>query len=373
LVVALHLSIDSVLQLGSFSWAMLVGACAFLPAQAWDWLARYFAARRTPCVVHCNPESGASLALCRLVKRLDALGLVTFRELDEASPKKAEKSLCVSVNGDKSVTGWDALLAIADALWFGRRPLALLGPFVRRRVARRLSQLASNPTELDLDLGLQHLPAQADARAPEPSAAHELRVRLSSSLREAGVVLLLVVSASQVLIDNQAVPRRLKPLARPALFEAVIAYPRIFQGWSMFAPAPPTTDGRLVIDGRTKDGRKLDPLTGAEPVFEVQPAGAPRSNLIWGYFHTRIAEDRFRAYWNGVRDFVMGHHKLSGHPEDELVSFDAYYVTQAFPPPGGKKAPAERRKLFSNSSMPGESNPLPPARPQSKPPKHRAQ
>jgi hypothetical protein len=115
---------------------------------------------------------------------------------------------------------------------------------------------------------------------------------------------------------------------------------------------PPQSDGRLVIDGRTKDGRKLDPLTGATPVFEVHPAGAPRHNLLWGYFHIRIGEERFRAYWNGVRDFVMNHHKLTGRSQDELASFEAYYVTQAFAAPGSKAPAPEKRRLFSNSSTP---------------------
>jgi hypothetical protein len=193
-------------------------------------------------------------------------------------------------------------------------------------------------------------------------------------VREAAVVLVLLACGTQVLIENQAVPRALKPHGRPELFAAIIAYPRIFQGWSMFAPAPPQSDGRLVIDGRTKDGRHLDPLTGSAPVFEVHPSGSPRSNLIWGYFHLRIAEDRFRAYWNGVRDFVMGHHKLTQRPEDELVSFDAYYVSQAFAAPGQKQAPPEKRKLFSNSFMPGdEPGAVPAARPKSKVAKPRAQ
>jgi hypothetical protein len=373
LVALLHLSIDSVLQLGSFSWAMLVVFFAFVPPEVWAWAERRWTARRTPCVVHFNPASGASLMLCRVVKRLDALGLVTFRALDEQSPKKAEKGLCVSVAGEKSVLGWDALLAIGDALWFGRRPLLLLAPLVRRRVSRRLTELATKTEELDRDLGLESVPSQADAHAPEPSAASRLLRRSLAGLRESAVALLLVVCGSQVLLENQAVPRALKPQGRPALFDAVVAYPRIFQGWSMFAPAPPQSDGRLVIDGITKDGRHFDPLTGSEPVFEVHPAGTPRTNLIWGYFHTRIAEDRFRAYWNGVRDFVMSHHKLTGVAKDELTSFDAYYVTETFPAPGATKAPPERRKLFSSSFVPSEGPVLPPAHPKSKPGKPRAQ
>jgi len=373
LVALLHLSIGSVLQLGSFSWAMLVVFLVFVPAQGWHWLERYVAARRRPVVVHFDAESGFALAFCRLVKRLDALGFVTFRALDEESPSEAQQTLCVSVEGTTTLAGWDALLAIADGLWFGRRPLLLLSPLLRQRLMRRFSQMARAPEELDVDWGLQHLPQQHDAHAAEPSEAHRVWRLACSWMAEALVVVLLVVCASQVLVENPAVPRSLKPQARPALFEAIIAYPRIFQGWAMFAPAPPMSDGRLVIDGRTKDGRHLDPLTGREPAFEVHAPGTPRDNLIWGYFHIRIAEDRFRAYWNGVREMVMSHHKLTDRPQDELVSFDAYYVTETFAPPGAKKAPPERRKLFSSNFMPGEPTPTPPARPKGKSPKPRAQ
>lgn len=373
LVAVLHLSIDSVLQLGSFSWAMLVVFVVFVPAQGWHSLERYFAARRTPVVVHYDADSGFALALCRLIKRLDGLGFVTFRPTDDDSPSEAEQTLCVSVNGETTAAGWDALLAIADALWFGRRPLLLLAPLLRRRAARRFSQMATGTEELDLDLGLQHLPAQRDAHAEDASAARVAWRTARHRVGEALVAVLLVVCASQVLIENPAVPRSLKPQGRPALFEAIIAYPRIFQGWAMFAPAPPMSDGRLVIDGRTKDGRHLDPLTGREPAFVVHASGTPRDNLIWGYFHLRIVEDRFRAYWNGVREMVTSHHKLTDRPQDELVSFDAYYVTETFPPPGGQKAPPERRKLFSSSFMPGEATPVPPVRPKGKPSKPRAQ
>jgi hypothetical protein len=373
LAILLHVGIDAVLQLGSFSWALLVAFVAFMPSEAWLVSKRYFIARRTPCVLHFQPESGASLALCRLVKRLDSLGLVTFRALDDASPKKALKSLCVSVNGEKSQAGWDALVAIADALWFGSRTLRLLGPLLRRPLERRLAQLATQPAEVDADLGLEHLPAQGDARAPEPSPARQLWRQTCSNLGEVGVALLLVVCTTQVLLDNQAVPSALKPLHRPPLFEAIVAYPRIFQGWSMFAPEPPRRDSRLVIDGRTRDGRHFDPLTGAAPVFEVHPRGTPRTNLIWGYFHVRIAEDRFRSYWGGVRDFVMKHHQLTGRPQDELVSFEAYYVTETFPPPGAARQPPERRRLFSSSALPGDAPPPASKGKPTKPPKPRAQ
>jgi hypothetical protein len=351
LVLVLHLSIACVLRLGSFSWAMIVVFLAFVPTELWHEAERRVAARRTACVLHFDPSSGSSLALCRLIKRLDAFGLVTFRALDAESPEGARKTLVASV-GTKSELGYDALLVVSDALWFGRLSLVVLGRLgLRKRVERRLAQMATDSEQLDSELGLDALPAQADAREPEPTEAALFWRRVSGGAREAAVLLLLVICGTQALLENQAVPSWLKPRHRPAWFEAVVTYPRIFQGWSMFAPSPPSSDSRLVIDGRTKSGRHLDPLTGHPPRFEVRPAAEPRMNLVWGYFHTRIGEDRFRPYWNGVRDFLLRHHKLTGQPDDELVAFDAYLVTETFPEPGQAKAAAQRRKLFSHGSM----------------------
>jgi hypothetical protein len=351
---------------------MLLGLLAFVPAEAWSFLAARWARRRVACVVHFDPECGSFLLLCRIIKRLDALGLVTFRAIDDETPSKAERAFCVSVLGQKSSVSWEALLAVADACWFGRRPLQLVGPLVRRRVRRRLAQLASAPSEIDEELGLARLVNEVDARAPEPTPARLLARRFGAVVRDALVAFLLVACGIDLLRANPAIAERYKP-SESAVFRAAVAYPRVFQGWSMFAPAPPTSDGRLVIDGRTKDGRHLDPLTGHEPVFELQPRGEPRSNLIWAYFHTRIAEDRFRAYWGGVRDFVMSHHKLTERPEDELASFDAIYVTQSFPPPGEPRKPPERRRLFSSGFIPGDPGPATLPRQKPKPGKPRAE
>ncbi len=375
LALLLHGSIDAALQMGSFSWAMVVAFFAFVPAEAWRALAHRYRARRRPCVVHFNPASGASLALCRLVKRLDSLGLVTFRALDEHSPKKASRSLAVSAQGGRTTsTGFAGLLAMGDALWCGRMPLAVLGALgFRKRLERRLGEMATDPQSLDAHLGTAELPGQGDAHAPPPSDALQLWQKLKSGVGSALVAFLMVACVSQALLENPVVPTALRPTRRPPALQAAVSYLRIFQGWSMFAPSPPREAGRLVIDGRTQDGRALDPLTGSAPVFEVHPAGSPRMNLLWGYFHARIAEARFQVYWPGVRDYVMAHHKLSDRPQDELKTFDAYYVTERFVPPGQKRDAPQRRKLFGSSFMPSAD--APPAK-ASAPPQgaaHRAQ
>jgi hypothetical protein len=133
---------------------------------------------------------------------------------------------------------------------------------------------------------------------------------------------------------------------------AMVVYPRMFQGWSMFAPSPATTDGRLVIDGVTADGRRLDPLTGEPPVFEVAPPSARRMNQIWGEFHRRVGDRRFEPYIAGLEDFIRRHHDVVKRPKDRLTAFEGWYVTETIPPPGGRKKPAERRLLFSEGVMP---------------------
>ena len=74
-------------------------------------------------------------------------------------------------------------------------------------------------------------------------------------------------------------------------------------------------------------------------------------NQIWGDFHRRIAEDRFRTYWNGVRDMVLNHHRISGRQNDEIVAFDAWFVSEFIPPPGQPKQPPTKRKLFSHGGV----------------------
>jgi hypothetical protein len=115
----------------------------------------------------------------------------------------------------------------------------------------------------------------------------------------------------------------------------------------MFAPSPPSDDGRVVVDGITRDGRHFDPLTQKEPNFEVQPKGGFHMNQIWGDFHRRIGEQRFEAYLEGVRDMLRNYHQITGKKQDELVSFDVWFVSEHIPPPGMPREAPQRRKLLS--------------------------
>lgn len=400
LVASLHLSIDAVVQLGPFSWVMAVMFFALIPREAWERLGPKLARRYPKRDLYVNPDSGFWLRFAGIVKRFDVLERVRFvpvtprsapdaassggesdrraenEEIDENDEEAREaghgesddaelerlvgQSLVVGSPRDgRLYTGPAALFHLSESVPFGRLlvfPARL--PVVRGFVHRGFERAARHSADADRYFELDGISTRPELRAPEPTEARLTWRRNLAFLREATVAVVMVCGVSQVLMENRAVPPWLKPTTRPEWMTAVVTYPRMFQGWSMFAPSPPRDDGRVVVDGVTKDGRRLDPLTGAEPSFDVQPEGGFRMNQIWGDFHRRIAEDRFKVYWNGFRDYLRIHHEITGRPEDELVAFEVWFVNEQIPPPGEPRRPSERRRLFSHGTMPsGAGNP----------------
>src|SRR5262249_1162645 len=140
-------------------------------------------------------------------------------------------------------------------------------------------------------------------------------------------------AVSQVLNENKSVPPALKH-KQPTFVEATIIYPRMFQGGGMFAPNPIQDDGAITIDARTIDGRKIDPFTGQEPDLDLTDApGLGLDQITQDYFN-RIRLDRNATYRQGLKEYLLRWHLETGHPEDELVAFDVYWVRDQCPPPG---------------------------------------
>jgi hypothetical protein len=413
LVATLHLSIDAVVQLGPFSWVMATMFFALIPREAWERLGPKVARRYPKRDLYLNPESGFWLRFAGVVKRFDVLERVRFvpvtprveappveaahaadgaangadgaanddddgesderdeREAGAEPARRAERiesddaelgrlvgeSLVVGSPRDSRLyTGAAGLFRLAEAVPFGRvlvLPARL--PGVRSLVHRGLERAAQKSGDADRYFELDGITQRPELRAAEPTEARLAWRKNLAVLREATVAVVMVCGVSQVLMENRAVPVWLKPKTRPEWMTAIVTYPRMFQGWSMFAPSPPRDDGRIVVDGVTKDGRRLDPLTGAEPTFDVQPEGGFRMNQIWGDFHRRIAEDRFKVYWNGFRDYLRTHHEITGRPQDELVAFEVWFVNEQIPPPGEPRRPSDRRRLFSHGSMPSNA------------------
>lgn len=360
LVCALHLSIDAVVQLGPFSYAMVTMFFVLIPREAWDALERRMRRKKQPRRLYFDPDDGFSLGVCRWVKRFDPLSLVEFvpaHGVDDPAPLSVGDE-----TGARRWTGSEALVHLFDALPLPGLVLWARLPGVRSAVDRRIERAVERRPRLAAFFGVEDLPG-TDTGPPGPaSGARRLVTRAAHGFGTLCVAFLIVATGSEVLVENPAVPKRLKPEHRPEWMVATVVYPRLFQGWRMFAPAPPNWDGRMVVDGRTVDGRKLDPLTGRAPSFEVQPKGGFRMDQLWGDFHRRIGDQRFSAYLGGVREYLLDHWALTGHPDNRLVAFDVWYVSQRIAPPGEPRPPVQLRKLLSygvvrDSGAPGRQKP----------------
>jgi hypothetical protein len=349
---------------------------ALIPREAWDQLGPKLAARWPRRELCFDPASGFWISFCRVVKRFDVLGHVEFRpvtpleapeeeEADDdeetASPRAdeplgravAETLVVLDPKSGRRFRGVEALHRLGDAIPFGRvltAPARLPGLDVA--IERRLERASANSADADAYFEVEKLPGRAEVRAPEPSDARLFWRKSLAVVRELGVFVIVLSCGSQVLIENRAVPKWLKPEHRPEWMTSIVVYPRLFQGWSMFAPSPPSDDGRVVVDGITKDGRHFDPLTQKAPSFDVQPKDGFRMNQIWGDFHRRIGEQRFEGYLDGVREMLKNYHLITGKKEDELVSFEMWFVSEHIPPPGQPREPPERRHLMSWSAEP---------------------
>jgi hypothetical protein len=162
--------------------------------------------------------------------------------------------------------------------------------------------------------------------------------------RETAIFLLLLMAASQLINENKSIPKLLKH-SQPKVVRAILQYPRIFQGWGMFAPNPIREDGVVAIDARTIDGRHVDPLRGGAPAdLNLSDARGLGLNQIHQDYANRIRLDHNRPLREPLKRFLQRWHELTGKPEDEIVAFDVWWLRDHNPEPG-KLEPTEHQKI----------------------------
>jgi hypothetical protein len=165
-------------------------------------------------------------------------------------------------------------------------------------------------------------------------------------------VLLLVAIATEVVNDNAPVPHVLR-VPQPAWAKAVIEYPRILQGWRMFAPEPPRGDSMIFVDAKTADGRHVDPYNQVAsdqhyPDGNVVPTHMGQSQFFVMYTE-RISNVSYAAYRQAFSEWLVAYPERTRRPQDCLVSYEVYLVTDQSPPVGGngKATPVEKQRFMS--------------------------
>jgi predicted DCC family thiol-disulfide oxidoreductase YuxK len=340
----LHGTFGIMMRLGPFSWFLMGWSLLLIAPENWDSLERWYRRRAAPRVVIYDRSSPLAFALARRLARLDGLDLLRFEESQGESP---ELLAARDPDSGKLFTGSEALSEILRALPGGKYfgpiimvlTLGLMGTIFRFISARR--------ARVARFFGLTIPPAGRE-ESSEPTPLGQKIGRARGYAREAVIVYLSICAFWQALAENKNVPpvresKRVpawvkKLVEQPQFMQATIQYPRIFQGWGMFAPNPITDDGSLSIEAWTLDGRRVDPFTGKEPDLDLTDArGLGLGQIRQDYFN-RIRLDRNKVFRQGLREYLLRWHLETGRPEDELVGFDVYWVRDQCPKPGQKQA-----------------------------------
>ncbi|NUO51532.1 MAG: HTTM domain-containing protein [Polyangiaceae bacterium] len=349
LIFGLHTTLGTMMRLGPFSWFMIGWSTLLILPIQWSMLRARRERRTSGCELGVDERSPLAVALGRVVARLDGYDRVRF----VAGPAGG---LLAIKKGDDD---WDA-----DATTVASRVLEALpgGGFLRRpvavllRTARRRERWITSFFGIDLD--------EAAPQTPAP-LARRLKI-VPRFFREALVVYIGACVVMQLWMENKAIPKQLpppvkpdqkvqpheqaalewmkrilgdtviplKPEASPEFLQETITYPRISQGWGMFAPNPIQEDGVLAIDAYTIDGRRIDPLTGKLPDLDLTDSKGEGLSQLRQDYGNRIRQDRNSRYRDDLAEYLRRWHKLNGRPQDELVAFDVYWVKDKCPLPG---------------------------------------
>ena len=377
LAIGLHGGIAATSRLGPFSYAMTVFFITRLSTEDWTWLKRRFVASSPGWTVIYDADCGVCFQLCRVLGRLDLLGRLRFVGNDERDqiPADLDAELLDQTVVVIGPDGRRFMRERAVSAVFSVLPLASFGlgfvlrvPGISALARHGYDLFAHHRHDISARLGLGVCgvdAARAPARASRVVDAPAVRLwpevlqRPTMALRELLVVLAAMMTVNQILLDNDWARRNLPHVKQPAVFQTVVDRLRLYQGWRMFAPEPPYDDGRMVVDARTEDGRKVDPLTGAEPDFDPEtPVGWGQSQL-WCDYHLKMYFARYAANRQHLKDYLQNWHLRTGRPQDRLVAFDVWWVSDKSPPPGETHGKPQKPVLLLSSGKVTDSGATP--------------
>lgn len=326
LLVPLHGSFGTMMRLGPFSWAMITFSVALLCPVHWASLGRVFRRRVGTAELRYRGPFGATAA--RVLALLDHHDRLLIAEGEGSGPPLELERDGARLEGRAA---WWAALGATPAGRFAMLPrllsLGLLDVVVASAFSRPEAWARffgwSRPRRSTVSL---------------PSFEPTWFARRGRQLRELVLVLLILGETSQLINENKAFPKPMKH-KQPHALRAVIGYPRIFQGWGMFAPNPIRVDGRVGIDAITIDGRHIDPLRiigglSPEPDLDISDDEGSGYNQIHQDYQNRIRLNQNEHHRTALRRLLDAWHERTGNPADEIVQYDVFWVHDRNPLPG---------------------------------------
>jgi hypothetical protein len=356
---ALHLVFAAFLNLGQFSFNMMGYFPLMLVAKDWDFINRVLEppASRARKIAF-DPTSPLASATARLFARLDAFDRLTFVARDSAGVTLAPDARFAAFDEatGKATTGAKAFADGIDALALGH----LFAKFLRTGVGQSLFGIlagfvSKREKTIEATLRLRAIQRSADvADEDDPGLLErgEAPARLwlrrrAANLREATLAVLFFCVASQVLVENKAVPPQLK-WGQPKWVQQILGYPRLFQGWGMFSTDVPIGERMLYVDAVTFGGRHVDPYNEAGSRVAKLPVERIPEHMeqdeFWCDYTNRIPERQ--VYWRMLKEWILAYHLRTGKREDRIISFEAKLIESDSPPPGEHEPRNIRTKVM---------------------------
>ncbi|MGK3997402.1 hypothetical protein [Sorangium sp. So ce1024] len=335
----LHIGFGTTFVLGPFAWALCVMSTLLIGREDWEIAVRTMRRAHRARVVLFDPRSPGAVLACRVLKRLDRFGLLTFEESTSAAYGLSVRRLDGAL-----VTGADALADTIAAIPLGPAVAwALRLPLVRDAVTAAMA--AAHRRSLGRALGAR-IPERSEV-APPPAPLRLWGRTALGALREVGIVVMFIGAVNQAAVELWVIKNRWK-VPHPEETRVLAQKLRFLQGWFMFSPNPVMDDGTIVVDAVTVDGRHINPFTGEPPNFDLLNAKSFRYSQIWCDYFARIKLPANTAYRDAMKEYMYRYPERTGRPEDAIVSGEVYWVKDWNPKWGRTESYGqEREKLFS--------------------------
>lgn len=364
LLAGLHTGIALVVNVGVFSGSMMSYYPLLITDGHWRLLNRLVPRRGRRRTVYFDASCGVCFQIVRVLARMDVHRRLTWvSNLDAAAlpadvpPELLERTiLVVDPERNRRWTRSDAFAEIFGALPLGRLwAWPLLVPGLRQLSGVAYDAFARNRTSISTSFGLAACGIPVRKTASPAPEARELETPLRAwwraqlpYLRELGVALVMLIFAADLSVANAGVPPALRWERRPSWMVSAVMYPHIFQSWSMFSPDAPLRDYMVVVDAVTRDGRHVDPLNEVASRVATLPVDDIPKRLghdsFWCDYILRIPN--MPAYHQAFLEWIQRYPERTGNPGDAIVSFQAWNLEHASPPPGETATSDVKRHLF---------------------------
>ena len=334
------LTIGLFFTLGLYGWSLVAAAALLIPSELWDAPSK----GKRPVDVYYDADCGICLWLARLLKRLDGLENLTFHS-NASLPDGVDDDLAlrtmIAIDADgEHHTDIDAAIRIMRAVPI-LTPIGWLFmlPGVNQLGAWLYYRIADNRIAISVALGMGACGVPSDVEAEsnverDETPAERMGARASAGLASLlGVGLLLAIAAQTEAGDELPVETGLGEMETLA---NVATWMRIHAPWGLWAPEPPKTNGALVVDGETRGGWQVDPLTGYTPDLELIAPARARKGVLWEAYSRHIADGAYEGFRKEFRRYLTrgGWTIDTRKPENFIHKLTVYWVQRPIPPPG---------------------------------------